>query len=281
MSRNSAGTYSLPEAPFIANTTILAGVTNSNNSDIADALTDSLSRTGLGGMSTALSLATGGFFYASDPDTGMSRASANTQVITVGGEDYTFTADDLTNPDGISLLPLIGEIRMWARTTAPTGWILMRGQAATTSYPLWRAALIADGSPYGTSGSDPLFPNMQCVVPAGLDATSRGLLTGSTVLGALLGVQTKTLLTANLPPYTPAGSVTVGAHSHQVKYSLTNVAAGVNPVVATINTGQPVTGNSESATPSGSFTGTAQGGTSDPVSIVQPTIIINFIGRAA
>lgn len=282
MPRNSAGTYSLPEAPFVPNTPISSSAMNSNNNDIASALTDSLSRNGQGGMNALLGLSLSGFNYTADPDTGMSRSAANTQIITCGGQSWTFTATDLTAPGGTSLLPLIGEIRMWALSTAPSGWILMQGQACTSSYPLWRAALIADGNPYGTSGGDPLFPDMRCVVPAGVD-TSRGILSGAT-LGALLGSQSKTLDTSNLPPYTPSGTVGVSdTRAWRTTNSLFPAAGGPGGIGAGSTVGlqaQQVIETS-SGSISGSFSGNAQGGTSTAFGIVQPTIIVNFIGRAA
>jgi microcystin-dependent protein len=280
MSRNASGVYSLPEPPFTPGSTISSTAVNSDFSDVADALTDSLSRTGLGEMQAVLSLATAGLTYAADPDTGLRRTTANTQALSVGGSDYTFTASDVTTPAGTSLLPLIGEIRMWALATAPSGWVFLRGQACTTDYPLWRAALIADGNKYGTSGGDPLFPNMQCALPAGFDATGRGLLTGSTTLGAFLGEQSRTLITGNLPAYTPSGAnsasvVTIsGAPSGvwRVEAGGTQInGAGSGMQIATL------TATAAAQT----FTGNAQGGTSAAFGIVQPTIILNFIGRAA
>ena len=57
MPRNGSGSFSLAEAAFIPNTPITAASTNSNNDDFAEMLTDSLSRSGKGGMQTTLSLA--------------------------------------------------------------------------------------------------------------------------------------------------------------------------------------------------------------------------------
>lgn len=283
MPRNPSGTYTLPEAPFQPGTSINSTVMNSDLSDLAAAMTDSLARDGSGGMTAQLSLDATGFAYAVDPDTSMSRSAANTQVIKCGGQDWTFTATDLTAPGGVSLLPLIGEIKMWALPAAPTGWILMQGQACTSSYPLWRAALVSAGNPYGTSGSDPLFPDLRCAVPAGKD-TSRGLLTGATVLGALLGTETKTLATANFPPYTPLGDIPAVAVTSgvtgQFEVSLQGFGASTPKSVMVQNaaggSSLPVAGTVDPV-----FNGTAQGGTSTPLSVVQPTLIINFIGRAA
>ncbi len=287
MSRNSSGVYSLPEPPFVPGTPISSTSTNSNNSDIGDALTDSLSRTGLGAMQAVLSLATAGLSYAADPDSGLRRSAANTQALSVGGSDYTFTEDDVTTPTGTSLLPLIGEVRMYALPTAPTGWIFMRGQACTTTYPLWRAALIAAGNPYGTSGGDPLFPNMQCVVPAGFDATGRGLLTGSTTLGALVGAQTVTLAISEMPAHDHPGSnagVESAPHTHGFTFSGASYDnAGITAAVSGITgTGLTfgVTTTTESATHTHTIGIGSQGGGGAHAN-VQPTIILNFIGRAA
>lgn len=278
MPRNSAGVCSLAESPFVAQTPISSTAMNSDLSDIADMLTGSLSRTGQGGMSALLGLSLSGFNYSADPDTGVSRSAANTQVVTCGGEDWTFTSTDLTTPSGTSLLPLIGEIRMWALSTAPTGWILLQGQVCTTSYPLWRAALIGDGNPYGTSGGDPLFPDMRCVVPAGKD-TSRGLLAGSTVLGALLGEQSKILLTGNLPPYRPTGTVSKPTITVTGGNGATSGLVSAAAPPATGAAVGAVIGASLDTTPV--FTGDDQGGLGTPFGVVQPTVIINFIGRAA
>lgn len=54
MPRDTTGVYTLPEAPFVANTLAQSGKVNSNNNDISAGLTDSLSRSGKGGMQADL-----------------------------------------------------------------------------------------------------------------------------------------------------------------------------------------------------------------------------------
>lgn len=82
MSRNSSGTYSLPAGnPVVTGTTITSTWGNTTMSDIANALTDSLSRTGLGGMSAGLPLADGtaslpGLAWGTELTSGLYRASA-------------------------------------------------------------------------------------------------------------------------------------------------------------------------------------------------------------
>jgi hypothetical protein len=95
----------------------------------------------------------------------------------------------------------------------------------------------------------------------------------STILGSVLGAARYTLITANLPPYTPAGAVsstfptTVGGNPPQVVVSggccigLGGVATGGTPF------------NIGGIGMNSSFTGTAQGGTSTPFATVQPTML--------
>jgi microcystin-dependent protein len=268
---------------------------NSDFSDIASAITDSLSRTGQGGMTAQLGLALSGFNYTSDPDTGMSRTGANQQAVTVGGSNWTFTTTDLTAPDGTSLLtafaPIPGEVRAFMGATAPAGWLFMRGQACTTSYPRQRALLVADGNKFGTSGGDPLFPNMQCVLPVGLDATSRGLLTGSTVLGALLGAQSQTIAQANLPNVSLTTSIASGQGSHP--HSVINASTGEKvgyitadgggsgpPVGLGLNTGNDLPLTAANATLPAMTGTTPLGGSGTALSVVQPSLVLNFIGPA-
>jgi hypothetical protein len=96
---------------------------------------------------------------------------------------------------------------------------------------------------------------------------------GGTTLGAVGGSESKTLLTANLPPYTPSGSVGSVSVLSTIQYTFfvgtANVQAGGNPIPI------PNSGNSTVvSTGSGAFTGAAQGGTSTPFAVVQPTILV-------
>jgi hypothetical protein len=60
MPRDVAGNYTLPAGnPVVSGTPISSSVHNSTNNDIASAMTDSLSRSGLGGMLAALPFADG------------------------------------------------------------------------------------------------------------------------------------------------------------------------------------------------------------------------------
>lgn len=79
-----------------------------------------------------------------------------------------------------------------------------------------------------------------------------------------------TLTTPNLPPYTPAGTNTGGAASYT--FSAASFQSGVNSVEGTSISAGP--GKASQFT-NPTFTGTPQGGTSVPFSIMQPSRIVN------
>jgi microcystin-dependent protein len=106
--------------------------------------------------------------------------------------------------------------------------------------------------------------------------------TDPTVLGNRGGAQSKVLLSANLPAYTPAGAITNGAITIGGQTSLRNVAGGGDnnnngggggSFSAMSSTAPTLTGSQASST----FAGTAQGGTSTPFSEIQPSLIMNKI----
>lgn len=93
-------------------------------------------------------------------------------------------------------------------------------------------------------------------------------------LGTNTGGETVSLITANLPPYTPAGSVTVTSSPSNVatgSISASNFQGGSNAFQFFQN-GTASSGNINST---GALTGTPQGGTSTAFSIMQPTTFLN------
>jgi microcystin-dependent protein len=139
---------------------------------------------------------------------------------------------------------------------------------------------------YGTGDGSTTFnvPDLRGRVIAGKDdmggsaasrLSSTSITSGSpTTLGGSGGADTKTLITANLPPYTPAGSVTV------TNTNAPNVVQ--NSVAATFQGGAAnafQNGTNGALQLTGLFSGTAQGGTSTAFSVAQPTIIANKLLR--
>jgi hypothetical protein len=111
------------------------------------------------------------------------------------------------------------------------------------------------------------------VAGAGSGLTSRAL-------GVTAGAETATLATANLPAYTPAGTITNGAITSTLNASAgsANILSTIGNIVANsspggaLGTSAPTITNSQATS---TFAGTAQGGTSTPFSIEQPTVHLN------
>jgi hypothetical protein len=109
MPRNASGTYSLPLPPVQPDTTIESTWANSTNDDMAQAMTDSLSRTGQGGMTAPLRFVDGtvgapGFAWQTETTTGFYRPSAGVQSAVVQGQPVTtWNANGATVPTGKKL----------------------------------------------------------------------------------------------------------------------------------------------------------------------------------
>lgn len=98
-------------------------------------------------------------------------------------------------------------------------------------------------------------------------------------LGAPSIAVTASLATSNLPPITPAGSISNGAITNTVTGG-TLGATGTNTAVAAagvqlLTTATAIVVSSSQAT--STFTGSVGGGTSVPFGIVQPTMMMNYI----
>lgn len=132
------------------------------------------------------------------------------------------------------------------------------------------------------------LPDTRSSVPAGMDAMdpvvgARGVLIPPYFppngLGAATASPSTTLLLANLPPITPAGTITNGAITNTVTGG---VNGGISTSTAVAAAGVQVLSGSTpiavgSAQATSTFTGAVGGGTSVPVSVVQPTIMFNYI----
>jgi len=104
MPRNVSGTYSLytPGNPVVPSTVITTTWANNTLSDLATAMTDSLSRSGQGGMSAPLQLAAGavgtpGLTWTAETTSGLYRAGAGDFRYSISGVDkLTLTTTGLT-----------------------------------------------------------------------------------------------------------------------------------------------------------------------------------------
>jgi microcystin-dependent protein len=179
----------------------------------------------------------------------------------------------------------IGGIMPWPMNTLPSGngvWAWCNGQAISRStYATLYALMNADGLLYGTGDGVTTFnlPNYQDITLVGKDtmggASSPGLLTSIAsglkgILGKIFGADTRTLITANLPPYTPAGTIAVTQNANQ-QNTAGSVNGGGSSVFPVVN----------AANITAAFTGTAQGGTSTAFGILPPMMTVNYIIRIA
>jgi hypothetical protein len=93
MARDSSGNHTLPAGnPVVGGTTISSTVHNNTTSDISTELTDSLSRSGKGGMLAALrsydgTITAPGVAFSSETGTGVYRAGAADARLAIGGAD--------------------------------------------------------------------------------------------------------------------------------------------------------------------------------------------------
>jgi microcystin-dependent protein len=283
------GVYTLPVGYLaVTGTTIQASQHNPPLEDIAAALTARLSRDGTAAMTGALQAAAGSagapsLTFATSNSTGFFKTT-NGIGVAVGG---TQVAEFLSG--GINGARFIGELIPYTCTAAPALTVLPFGQTLSrTAYAaLWAQAQIeiAAGNTFYNNGDGSTtfgIGDMRGRLPIGWDkmgGSASGRLTSAaggvdgTTMGTAGGGQTKTLITTNLPPYTPSGGVTT-----------TIITGGSDIGQAVQGTGGPVNiggtgsgGTLVSISASSSFSGNAQGGTSTPLSVIPPVTVTNYL----
>ena len=110
MPRNGSGTYTLPAGnPVVAGTTIDASWANTTLNDVATELTNSLSRTGAGGMLAPFRIADGsitapGLAFLNETNSGLYRSGAgNVRMAVLGVYVMQWSSTGILIPDGILL----------------------------------------------------------------------------------------------------------------------------------------------------------------------------------
>ncbi len=211
----------------------------------------------------------------------------------VSGSPYTFSFSTTNNAwmlrdfYSTAITVPIGGLVPYTGTTSPnSNFILPAGQCiSTTTYAAYWALL---GSPGSGSCSGGMFAvidlrgetlvaldNLNGTAANRLTSSVTGCGTAMTSVGATCanGNQSQTLATANLPPYTPAGSVST---SINMNGSSVFATFGTPLAFGGTNSGASI-GTNPSA--SSSFSGTPQGGTSTPFPRVQPSIAVTYLLR--
>jgi microcystin-dependent protein len=196
---------------------------------------------------------------------------------------------DVSGTEAPGMVPL-GAVLEWYNDTLPTNGLWAWANGSTVSAALVAPKLLAEwGSRFGGDGVTTMgLPDRRNTVGVGKStmggAADRGLLNSISstlkgVVNAVFGADTETLVTANLPAYTPHGTIANGAITISQNANSQNggstTGGGSFPCVgtaaATISASQAAS----------SFTGTAQGGASTPFGIAQPSTTVNYIVRIA
>jgi hypothetical protein len=135
MPRNSGGTYTLPAGnPVVTATTITSTWANTTLSDLANEITDSLSRNGEGGMLAALELvdgavATPSLTFTSEPTSGFALdnpAELTASILGLERQRWTNTGTTITGTFGVTgAFDLVGDLEI-------TGGLTVLGDVAAT-----------------------------------------------------------------------------------------------------------------------------------------------------
>lgn len=215
MPRNSSGVYSLPLPPVQPNTDILSSFENTTDADIGSEITNSLDRSGRGGMLAPFKIFDGsapapGLSFTLEPNTGFFRKSANVIALAVGGVEVSAwdTSGLISGAAGPVKLP-DGTVGAPALTfTSETNSGLYRKASGQLAYAIGGADIFTidstgivlasgktiSGLPSGSAIPDPLTINTLNASTANVGVlTASGRITangGVTCNGTLTGVTT-------------------------------------------------------------------------------------------
>jgi hypothetical protein len=153
MSRNGSGIYSLPQPPFVPNTTISSAAVNSDLSDIAAALTQSVSADGQTPITGALKSSvttTPGFSSTLDGTTGFGVSVAGEADVWAGGvKVITATASEVSINANIALSALTIESTQTgvsvSVTSATPGVVTWTAHAFSANQPVFFTAASMPG----------------------------------------------------------------------------------------------------------------------------------------
>lgn len=165
--------------------------------------------------------------------------------------------------------PMIGSTENFDGSVVPPGYLLDDGSAFSNTAFAELFAVLGSSTLKDKRGRTEIGVDSGAV---NMSVTDYGT---SPVLGATKAGSAKTLLTANLPPYTPAGTNGTIAQTYPF-FNTPNFATTGGSPFTTMTTPGSTAGNLSGPV----FTGTAQGGVSTPISLVQPSIVVNKIKRA-
>ena len=145
-SRNASGTYTLPTGnPVVSGTVISSSWANTTLSDIRTEMTDSLSRSGKGGMLAPVLCVAGtsaapAFSFTTDPTSGLYRAGAGDLRMAVAGADkekWTSTGVTITGTETVS-----GALTVQSGGLTETGTLNVIGDMAVSATSTFSGAVV-------------------------------------------------------------------------------------------------------------------------------------------
>ena len=141
-----------------------------------------------------------------------------------------------SNSTWISISGISGEIKAYAGSTEPVGWIFCDGTSYDGSQATYARLFAAIGTTYGGSGSTFNVPDMRgrvMVSPDNMGGSAASRITSNAAaVGATGGAETHTLQTSEMPDHTHTGgasgtqSISEGSHAHS--FTLAHTGQGAN-----------------------------------------------------
>ncbi len=186
-----------------------------------------------------------------------------------------------------------GAILPYGGVTEPTGWLWANGRVvAQATYPATYAVFGTKFNTGGEGAGNFRLPDLCGRNPTGslnmgggtpIDTTTYG--TDPSVVGALGGVKNTTLVTGNIPQFTPAGTVAITDPTHATTLNNGGTVlklGGANSANVThgggVDEAVTITANAAATGITAAFTGTAFGSASPTaISRIAPAIALNYI----
>ncbi len=296
MPSDANGNYSLPDGYLaVTGQTVLASQHNPPLEDLASSMSQRVMATGVKPFTGPIKAADGtvaapGITFNSAQSTGVYKTT-NGIGFSIGGVQVA----ELVSGGFLTGARFIGELIPCMVTTAQALTVLPYGQtlSRTTYAALWTVAQneISAGNTFYNNGNGTTtfgigdlrgralagWDSMGGVSANRLTAAAAGVPNGD-IIGTTGGSETQQLATANLPAYTPSGTITNGAITFPSATTAGTAGGTVSGITLGTSSGNTnITAMLALSQATTTFSGNAQGGTATAFSLIQPTIICNYL----